>query len=55
MFAFSLCFPKSFRARGVYYVTTNGKPPYARGFPGKNRRDARNNGGFDGNQYTGLR
>ncbi|KPI92846.1 Phospholipase A1 member A [Papilio xuthus] len=26
------------RARGVYYVTTNAKPPYARGFPGKSRR-----------------
>nr|CAB3516746.1 unnamed protein product [Spodoptera littoralis] len=25
-------------ARGVYYVTTNAKPPYARGFPGKSRR-----------------
>ncbi|CAO1352331.1 unnamed protein product [Diamesa hyperborea] len=45
----------SWKARGVYYVTTNGKPPYARGFPGKNRREARNNGGSDGNQYTGLR
>ncbi|KAJ0175557.1 hypothetical protein K1T71_008716 [Dendrolimus kikuchii] len=26
------------KARGVYYVTTNAKPPYARGFPGKVRR-----------------
>lgn len=26
-----------FRARGTYYVTTNAKPPYARGFPGKGR------------------
>ncbi|XP_026752296.1 pancreatic lipase-related protein 2 isoform X1 [Galleria mellonella] len=26
------------RARGVYYVTTNARPPYARGFPGKSRR-----------------
>lgn len=25
-------------ARGVYYVTTNAKPPYARGFPRKSRR-----------------
>lgn len=24
-----------FRARGVYYVTTGPKPPYAKGFPGK--------------------
>lgn len=27
-----------FSARGVYYVTTNAHPPYARGFPGKSRR-----------------
>lgn len=26
------------KARGIYYVTTNAKPPYARGFPGKSRR-----------------
>ncbi|CAH2238683.1 jg4357 [Pararge aegeria aegeria] len=26
------------KARGVYYVTTNANPPYARGFPGKARR-----------------
>nr|XP_032515250.1 uncharacterized protein LOC116768606 [Danaus plexippus plexippus] len=26
------------KARGVYYVTTNANPPYARGFPGKNRK-----------------
>ncbi|XP_063362800.1 inactive pancreatic lipase-related protein 1-like [Cydia amplana] len=26
------------KARGVFYVTTNAKPPYARGFPGKSRR-----------------
>ncbi|KAL9929608.1 pancreatic lipase-related protein 2 isoform 2-T2 [Glossina fuscipes fuscipes] len=27
----------SHKARGTYYVTTNAKPPYARGFPGKAR------------------
>lgn len=29
---------KFFRARGVYYVTTNAKPPYARGLPAKHRQ-----------------
>lgn len=24
-----------FRARGIYYLTTNAKKPYAQGFPGK--------------------
>ncbi|KFB48158.1 AGAP007991-PA-like protein [Anopheles sinensis] len=37
------------RARGVFYVTTNAKPPYARGFPGKNRRTAKNS------DYAGVR
>ncbi|XP_023300971.2 phospholipase A1 member A [Lucilia cuprina] len=27
----------SHKARGTYYVTTNAKPPFARGFPGKGR------------------
>lgn len=37
--------------RGIFYVTTNGKPPYARGFPGKSRRrSSRGN-----NDYMGLR
>ncbi|XP_026463547.1 pancreatic lipase-related protein 2-like [Ctenocephalides felis] len=27
----------SHKARGIYYVTTNAKPPYAKGFPGKGR------------------
>ncbi|XP_055548517.1 phospholipase A1 member A [Wyeomyia smithii] len=36
-------------ARGIYYVTTNAKPPYARGFPGKNRRTAKNS------EYAGVR
>lgn len=39
----------SHRARGVFYVTTNSKPPYARGFPGKNRRTAKNS------EYAGVR
>uniref|UniRef100_A0A336LVZ2 CSON006317 protein n=1 Tax=Culicoides sonorensis TaxID=179676 RepID=A0A336LVZ2_CULSO len=32
----------SWSARGVYYVTTNAKPPFARGFPGKSKRTVRN-------------
>lgn len=39
------CTPK---ARGTYYVTTNSKPPYARGYPGK-RQSARSG------EYNGLR
>ncbi|XP_053663195.1 uncharacterized protein LOC128712324 [Anopheles marshallii] len=37
------------QARGVFYVTTNAKPPYARGFPGKNRRTAKTS------DYSGVR
>lgn len=43
---FSLLFVM-YRARGVYYVTTNAKPPYARGFPGKGRSN--------GAGYSGLK
>ncbi|XP_055685477.1 inactive pancreatic lipase-related protein 1 [Lutzomyia longipalpis] len=39
----------SHEARGIYYVTTNAKPPYARGFPGKGRRTSRNG------VYAGLK
>ncbi|XP_055712258.1 pancreatic lipase-related protein 2 [Phlebotomus papatasi] len=39
----------SHEARGIYYVTTNAKPPYARGFPGKGRRSSRNG------VYAGLK
>lgn len=43
------------RARGIYYVTTNGKPPYARGFPGKNRRSARGDTPSLLGEYSGVR
>ncbi|XP_070509269.1 lipase member H [Chironomus tepperi] len=46
----------SWKARGVYYVTTNAKAPYARGYPGKNRRQTRNNGrNAITDSYGGLR
>lgn len=34
-----------YRARGVYYVTTNPDAPFARGFPGKTNRAQDNNYG----------
>ncbi|XP_055386436.1 lipase member H-A [Condylostylus longicornis] len=40
------------KARGVYYVTTNPSPPYARGFP--NKRRSRDNNQI-GRSYDGVR
>lgn len=37
------------RARGVYYVTTNPDPPFARGYPSNAERSN------DNNAYSGLR
>lgn len=43
-------------ARGVYYVTTNAKPPFARGFPGKSKRTVRNGETRSySNEYDGVR
>lgn len=42
-----------YRARGVYYVTTNPDAPFARGFPGKTNRAQDNNyGGLKQNRIS---
>lgn len=37
-----------YRARGVFYVTTNPDPPFARGYPGNAERS-------NDDKYSGLR
>lgn len=39
----------TFRARGVYYLTTNADPPFARGHPAKQAERS------NGDAYVGLR
>lgn len=40
----------NFSARGVYYVTTNADPPFARGYPGAKGRKAQKD-----DKYAGVR